>query len=66
MVSIVKTRNSPASLMQSIGFLPSVLRSALNGNTLEAVEVQVGCIHWHKGGRNPMPGLKPLVLLEHS
>lgn len=66
MASIVKTRDSPASLMQSIGFQPSVLQSALNRNALEAVGDQTGCIHRHKGGRDPMPGLKPLVLLEHS
>lgn len=65
MTSTVKTKNPAASLMQSFGFLPSVLQSPQNRNILEAAGVQAGTIHQHKGGRDSMPGLKPFVLLEH-
>lgn len=46
-------------------FSPSVLQSPLNRNILEGVGVQAGFILQHKGKRNPMPGLKPFLLLEH-
>lgn len=65
MTSTVKTKNPAASLMQSIGSLPSVLQSPLNRNILEAVGVQAGTIHQHMGRRDPIPGLKPYVLLGH-
>lgn len=66
MTSTVKTKNSAASLMQSIGFLPSVLQSPLNRNILEAVGGQAGTIQQHEGRTDLMPGLKPFVVPEHG